>query len=144
MAIHLIYVNEDITIDESELQEQFIRCSGPGGQHVNTSETGVQLRFDAARSPSLPERVRRRLLAKKDSRITEEGVVVINATNSRSQKANREEAVARLVAMIRAAATPPKYRVKTRPSRAAKARRVEGKKRRGQVKRMRGPVRGDE
>mgnify|MGYP001952718792 FL=1 len=102
------------------------------------------MRFDAANSPSLPDSVRRRLLEKKDSRITDEGVVIINATSSRSQKANREEAVARLVAMLRGAATRPKFRVKTRPSRAAKERRIEGKKKRGDLKRTRGNVRGDE
>ena len=140
----MIVITDQIALEEHEIEEQFIRCSGPGGQHVNTSANGVQLRFDAANSPSLPESVRRRLLEKKDSRITEDGVIVINATTSRSQKANREDAVARLVAMIRAASTRPKFRVKTRPSRAAKARRVEGKKQRGQLKRLRGPVRRDD
>ncbi len=140
----MIQVTENIALNDDEVDEQFIRCSGPGGQHVNTSSTGVQLRFDAANSPSLPDSVRRRLLEKKDSRITDEGVVIINATSSRSQKANREEAVARLVAMLRGAATRPKFRVKTRPSRAAKERRIEGKKKRGDLKRTRGNVRGDE
>jgi len=140
----VIQVTENIALNDDEVDEQFIRCSGPGGQHVNTSSTGVQLRFDAANSPSLPDSVRRRLLEKKDSRITDEGVVIINATSSRSQKANREEAVARLVAMLRGAATRPKFRVKTRPSRAAKERRIEGKKKRGDLKRTRGNVRGDE
>ena len=140
----MIQVTENIALNDDEVDEQFIRCSGPGGQHVNTSSAGVQLRFDAANSPSLPDSVRRRLLEKKDSRITDEGVVIINATSSRSQKANREEAVARLVAMLRGAATRPKFRVKTRPSRAAKERRIEGKKKRGDLKRTRGNVRGDE
>ncbi len=140
----MIQVTENIALNDDEVDEQFIRCSGPGGQHVNTSSTGVQLRFDAANSPSLPDSVRRRLLEKKDSRITDEGVVIINATSSRSQKANREEAVARLVAMLRGAATRPKFRVKTRPSRAAKERRIEGKKKRGDLKKTRGNVRGDE
>ena len=140
----MIQVTENIALNDDEVDEQFIRCSGPGGQHVNTSSTGVQLRFDAANSPSLPDSVRRRLLEKKDSRITDEGVVIINATSSRSQKANREEAVARLVAMLRGAATRPKFRVKTRPSRAAKERRIEGKKKRGDLKKTRENVRGEE
>ena len=131
-------------MNDDEVDEQFIRCSGPGGQHVNTSSTGVQLRFDAANSPSLPDSVRRRLLEKKDKRITEEGLIIISATDSRSQKANREEAVARLVAMIRASATRPKFRVKTRPSRAAKERRIVGKKKRGDLKKTRGNVHRDE
>ncbi len=139
----MINVTEQISLGEEELTEQFIRCSGPGGQHVNTSSTGVQLRFDAANSPSLPDSVRRRLLEGKDKRITDEGIIIISATDSRSQKANREEAVARLVAMIRGAATRPKFRVKTRPSRAAKERRIEGKKKRGDLKRTRGNVHDD-
>ena len=140
----MIQVTDNIALNDDEIEEQFIRCSGPGGQHVNTSSTGVQLRFDAANSPSLPDAVRRRLLEKKDKRITEEGMIIISATSSRSQKGNREEAVARLVAMISASATRPKFRVKTRPSRAAKVRRIEGKKKRGDLKKTRGNVRGDE
>ncbi len=143
-GFHVIHVTEHIVLGDEEVDEQFIRCSGPGGQHVNTASTGVQLRFDALNSPSLPESTRRRLLERKDHRITTEGVIVITATAFRSQKANREDALARLIAMIRGAATRPKFRVKTRPSRAAKARRIEGKKRRGNLKRTRGTVRGDD
>ena len=141
--LELIHVTEHIVLADDELEEQFIRCSGPGGQHVNTASTGVQLRFDAMNSPTLSDSVRRRLLNCKDNRMTAEGVIVINATSFRSQKANREDAQARLIAMIRVAATPPKFRRKTRPSRAAKTRRLEGKKRRSVLKRTRGAVRED-
>jgi ribosome-associated protein len=139
----MIYITEHIVLSEDELQETFIRSSGPGGQHVNKTSTGVQLRFDVANSASLPEGVRARLLARADSRLTEDGILVITATSQRSQKGNREEALERLVQLIRAAATPPRPRHKTRPSRAAKARRLDGKRRRGEIKAMRGPVRND-
>lgn len=139
----MIYVTEHIALDESELQESFIRSAGPGGQHVNKTSTGVQLRFDVAASPSLPEGVRARLLARRDSRLTAEGVLVITATSQRSQKANREEAVDRLVQLVRAAATPPRARRKTRPTRASKTRRLEGKRHRASIKANRGPVRDD-
>jgi len=139
----MIYVTDHIALDESELEESFIRSSGPGGQHVNKTSTGVQLRFDAAGSPSLGEGVRARLMALAGSRLTAEGAIVITATNHRSQKGNREEAVERLIQLIRAAAVPPRPRRKTRPSRAAKARRMDSKRRRGEIKAGRRPVRPD-
>lgn len=137
----MIHVTEHILLDENELEESFIRSSGPGGQHVNKTSSGVQLRFDAAGSPSLPEAVRRRLMDRAGSRLTSEGAIVITATSQRSQKANREEAVERLVQLIRAAATPPRPRKKSRPSRAAKARRLENKRKRSERKATRRPVR---
>lgn len=139
----MIQVTENIVLDDSELEESFIRSSGPGGQHVNKTSTGVQLRFDAAGSPSFGEGVRARLMALAGSRLTAEGVIVITATNHRSQKDNREEALARLVQLIRAAAPPPRHRRKTRPSRAAKARRMDSKRKRGEIKAGRRPVRPD-
>jgi len=140
----MIYVTENIVLDEGELEESFIRSSGPGGQNVNKTSTGVQLRFDASGSPSLPEGVRARLMALAGSRLTSDGSIVITATNNRSQKGNREEAQARLVALIQAAAVPPRPRRKTRPTKASKTRRLEGKRHRGEVKAARKPVRGDD
>lgn len=139
----MIPVTEHIVLGDDEIEESFIRSSGPGGQHVNKTSTGVQLRFDVAGSPSLPGGVRVRLMAMAGSRLTSEGVLVITATNFRSQKGNREEALNRLLEMIRAAAVPPRRRQKTRPSKAAKARRLEGKRQRSERKQTRGPVRGD-
>lgn len=136
----MIEVSPRITISEDELEESFIRSSGPGGQHVNTSSTGVQLRFDAAHSPALPDDVRSRLLKLAGNKVTDEGVVVISATRFRSQKANREDALARLVDLIREAEKRPKRRTKTKPTKASKRRRVDEKKRRGEIKRKRGPV----
>lgn len=140
----MISITEYIALADDEIEESFIRSSGPGGQHVNKSSTGVQLRFDVAHSTSLPEGVRARLRALAGSRMTAEGVLVITATNFRSQKANREEAIGRLVALIRAAAVPPRHRRRTRPSKAAKARRLDGKRQRGALKQTRRPVRGND
>lgn len=139
----MIEITSHIAIAESEIEESFIRSSGPGGQHVNKTSTGVQLRFDAANSPNLPEDVRTRLLALAGSRATAAGVIVITATEHRSQQGNREEALARLVAMLRTASIRPKYRRPTRPSLAAKERRLTGKSIRSGVKKTRGPIRGD-
>ncbi len=131
-------VSASIDIPESELTERFLRADGPGGQHVNRTESAVELRFDVAHSPSLPEPVRARMLARRDRRLTDDGVMVIQARRFRDQARNRDDARARLVEIIRAALVPPKKRVATRPTRASKERRLAGKKQRGNVKRNRG------
>jgi len=133
----MIRVTDSISIDESELEESFIRASGPGGQHVNKTETAVQLRFDARRSPSLPNDVAVRLMKLAGSRLTQDGVIVITAQSERSQKRNREEALGRLVELIRAASVRPVPRRATKPTKAAKERRIDSKKRRGGVKNLR-------
>jgi ribosome-associated protein len=133
----MIRVTDNISIDESELDESFIRASGPGGQHVNKTETAVQLRFDIRRSPSLPNDVAVRLMKLAGSRLTQDGVIVITAQNERSQKRNREEALARLVGLIREAAVRPVPRRATKPTKASKQKRIETKKRRGGIKTLR-------
>ena len=133
----MIRVTGRVTIDERELEEQFIRSSGPGGQNVNKVETAVQLRFDAARSPGLPDDVRARLMVLAGSRLTQEGVIVITAQRFRSQDRNRQDARERLFALIRDAAVVPRTRRPTRPTLASKVRRLDGKAKRGDVKRMR-------
>jgi ribosome-associated protein len=133
----MIRVTDSISIDESELDESFIRASGPGGQHVNKTETAVQLRFDIRRSPSLPNDVAVRLMKLAGSRLTQDGVIVITAQNERSQKRNREEALARLVGLIREAAVRPVPRRATKPTKASKQKRIETKKRRGGIKTLR-------
>lgn len=130
-------VSTSIDIPESELTERFLRADGPGGQHVNRTESAVELRFDVARSPSLPEPVRARALARRDRRLTEDGVLVIQARRFRDQSRNRADARARLVELLRASLRPPKKRVATKPTRGSKERRLTGKKQRGAVKRNR-------
>ncbi|MBV8428004.1 MAG: aminoacyl-tRNA hydrolase [Hyphomicrobiales bacterium] len=130
----MIAVTPDLAIEESEIAENFVRASGPGGQHVNTSSTAVQLRFDARRSPSLPPDVAARLIRLAGSRATQDGVIVIQAQTQRSLKRNREEALARLVELIRRAAIPPRPRRPTKPTRASKERRLASKERRSLLK----------
>lgn len=140
----MIRVTSAIAIDESEIHEEFIRASGPGGQNVNKVATAVQLRFDVAGSPSLPEEVRERLIGLAGRRVTGDGVLVIDARRYRSQDRNRADALDRLVALIRQAARKPRTRRKTRPTQASRLRRLAVKRRRSQTKRLRGPVSGDE
>ncbi len=132
-----IRVTDTITLDETELEESFVRASGPGGQNVNKLATAVQLRFDVRRSPSLPNDVAIRLMQAAGSRLTSEGVLVIIAQRHRTQERNRADARERLIEMIRAAATPPTPRRATRPTTASKQRRLEKKKRRSGIKSLR-------
>src|SRR6478672_3922559 len=126
-----IWIAGALAIDPAEIQESFVRAAGPGGQHVNTTSTAVQLRFDVRHSPSLPDDVRRRLERLAGSRLTRNGVLVLQAQGHRSQKRNREDALARLVELVRDAARPPVPRKKTKPSKAAKRRRLDDKKKHG-------------
>ncbi|GEP10898.1 alternative ribosome rescue aminoacyl-tRNA hydrolase ArfB [Methylobacterium gnaphalii] len=132
-----------IAIDEAELEESFVRASGPGGQNVNKVASAVQLRFDVRRSPSLPNAVAIRLMKLAGRRLTDDGVLVIDARQFRTQERNRADARERLAALVAEAAVPPKTRRATRPTLASKTRRLESKSRRGAVKRMRGDIGGD-
>ncbi len=134
----MIKVTNSIALDEDELQESFIRASGPGGQNVNKVESAVQLRFDVRNSPSLPEDVKARLERIAGKRLTNDGVLIITAQRFRMQERNREDAVARLVEMIRQATERPKPRRPTKPTLASKKRRLEAKGRRSEVKKGRG------
>jgi len=136
----MIHITPSIAIDESEIQLEFIRASKPGGQKVNKVATAVQLRFDVGNSPSLPDDVRERLMRLGGRRMTQDGVLVIKAQRFRTQDRNREDAIDRLIELIRKAAERPQPRRRTRPTRASKRRRLESKRRRGETKRIRRSV----
>jgi ribosome-associated protein len=140
----MLRITPTIVIDDDEIQLDFIRASGPGGQHVNRAATAVQLRFDAASSTSLPADVRERLIRLAGSRMTEEGILIVTARRFRSQERNRQDAIDRLVALVREAAEQPKRRRKTRPSQTAKQRRLNSKRLRSKKKRLRRRVSGFE
>jgi ribosome-associated protein len=136
-----ITITGTISIDEDELAESFVLASGPGGQNVNKVSSAVQLRFDVAHSPSLPENIRARLIALSGNRLTKDGVLVVVARAHRTQERNRADARAKLAELIARAATPPKPRKATRPTAASKRRRLESKIARGRLKRNRGKLR---
>ena len=138
----MIQITERIAIDEREIKEEFVRASGPGGQNVNKVSTAVKLRFNVVKSPSLPDDIRARLIRLAGKRMTDKGVLVIDARRFRTQERNRQEALERLVRLIEKASRIPKRRKKTRPSKASKQRRLDEKHRRGEIKRMRKPVSG--
>ncbi len=140
----MIRITDKIFLDEEELKLDFIRASGPGGQNVNKLSTAVQLRFDAANSPSLPVDVRKRLIEKADKRLTKEGMLIIEARRFRTQERNRKDALLRLVELIREAAFEPKKRYNTKPGLYAIKDRLGKKQLRGKIKKMRRPVDLDE
>lgn len=133
----MLEVSAHVRIADDELVERFVRSAGPGGQNVNKVATAVELRFDVARSPSLPDAVRARLLAKRDRRMTGDGVLVINAQRFRTQDRNRQDARERLVAFIETGLRAPTPRIATRPTRASRERRLEAKRGRSTIKQSR-------
>jgi ribosome-associated protein len=139
----MIRVTDSISIDEEEIEESFVRASGPGGQNVNKLSTAVQLRFDVRRSPSLPNDVAIRLMRLAGKRLTKDGVLVLMAQNNRTQERNRAEARERLIDLIKEASVKPVPRRATKPTKSSKTKRLEGKKLRSNVKDMRGKVRAD-
>jgi ribosome-associated protein len=136
----MIRITSNIAIEETEITERFIRASGPGGQNVNKVSSAVQLRFNVASSTHLPEKLKARLIRLAGSRISDDGVLVIDARRYRTQERNRRDARERLITLLRRAAEQPKPRKKTRPSLASQQRRLASKRRRGETKRMRHPV----
>jgi ribosome-associated protein len=140
----VIPITRTLELDESEIRWKFVHASGPGGQNVNKVATAVQLRFDLAGSPSLPDDVKERALRLGRRRISEVGILILEAKRFRSQERNRQDAIDRLVNFLRRAAQPPKTRRKTRPTAASRIARRERKRRRGELKRQRKPVREPE
>ncbi|MBO9715775.1 MAG: aminoacyl-tRNA hydrolase [Pseudoxanthomonas sp.] len=138
MPADALTISPSLAIPESEIVERFVRASGAGGQNVNKVSTAVELRFDIAGSPSLPEPLRARLLARRDRRVTDAGVLVIDAQRFRTQDRNRQDARERLAAFIAAGLSVPKRRIETKPTRGSQLRRLEGKRERSQIKRGRG------
>lgn len=140
----MIPVTPSISLADSEIEERFIRAPGPGGQKVNKTESAVQLRFDARRSPALSNAVFLRLKSLAGRRMTRDGIIVITGNRFRSQDRNRQDVRERLIALIRDAAAPPKFRRATKPSRGARQRRLDGKRRQGDIKKDRGRVGRDD
>ncbi len=134
----MLAITDDLQIPDDELVERFVRSAGPGGQNVNKVASAVELRFDVAASRVLPDAVRARMLLRRDRRLTDAGVLVIQANRFRDQGKNREDARERLAALVRAALVVPKRRIATRPTRASKERRIDAKKTRSAIKRTRG------
>ncbi len=140
----MIRVTPSLSIDPDEIEESFIRASGPGGQNVNKVATAVQLRFDIRHSPSLPEEVRARAERLAGHRLTKDGVVVITASRFRTQERNRTDALERLTTLLARATERPTPRRRTKPSKTAKANRLESKTRRGAIKKLRGKLSGED